>query len=182
MKQGVFIERDGILNETRLQGQYPVSPATLEAFRVRQDAAPLLAQLKEEGFTIIATTHQPGLSNGLLSRRELDRMHDRLSRELPQIDDLLTCPHEDADRCPCRRPKPGLLLEASFKHQIDLDQSFVISDKWQDAEAGRLASCTSVLIESPWVGKGHPDFLVKNFAVAVEKILSVRHSNRVLAY
>jgi D-glycero-D-manno-heptose 1,7-bisphosphate phosphatase len=181
MKQGVFIERDGILNDSRIEGQYPVSPRTLADFTLRTETIPFLAQLKAEGFVIIVTTNQPGLSRGYLSRRDLDRMHDLLRKNIP-FDDLLVCPHDEADRCPCRRPKPGLLVEAGFKWQLDLDQSFVISDKWQDAEAGRLASCTSVLINSPWIGKGHRDFLVKDFSVAVEKILGVRHAGRAMAY
>jgi D-glycero-D-manno-heptose 1,7-bisphosphate phosphatase len=180
-QQGVFIERDGILNETRVDGQYSVSPLCLADFKIRTEVVPLLARLKEEGFIIIVTTNQPGLSRGYLSRRELDRMHDFLRRNIA-VDDLLVCPHDEADRCPCRRPKPGLMVEAGFKWHLDLDQSFVISDKWQDAEAARQSSCTSLLINSPWIGKGHRDFLVKDFSVAVEKIMGLKHAERAMAY
>ncbi|HOS76331.1 MAG TPA: HAD family hydrolase, partial [Verrucomicrobiota bacterium] len=121
MKPGVFIERDGILNRVRIERRHQVSPLTLEDFQVNQEAAPLLRQLKAAGLLLIATTNQPGLSRGDQSRRELDRMHDLLRRVFP-LDDILVCPHEAADQCPCRKPKPGLLLEAAFKWQVDLDQ------------------------------------------------------------
>ena len=173
MKLGVFIERDGILNQARIERQHQASPLTLDDFRVNEDAAPMLHRLKAAGLVIIVTTNQPGLSRGYQSRRELDRMHDLLRRTFP-IDDILMCPHDETDQCPCRKPKPGLLVEASFKWHLSLDQSFIISDKWQDAEAARLAGSTSVLVQSPWVGKVHRDFLVPDLKTAVEKVLMVK--------
>jgi D-glycero-D-manno-heptose 1,7-bisphosphate phosphatase len=180
MKLGVFIERDGVLNQGKLERQQQVSPLTLEEFRLNLDTVPLLKKLKAAGYMLIVTTNQPGISRGYQNRRELDRMHDLLRRSLP-IDDIFTCPHDESDRCPCRKPKPGLLVEAGFKWHIDLDRSFVISDKWQDAEAARTAGSTSLLIQSPWVGKVHRDFLLPDFAAAVDKILQLKNANRVLA-
>jgi D-glycero-D-manno-heptose 1,7-bisphosphate phosphatase len=173
MMPGIFIERDAILNRVRVERQHQVSPLTLEEFHVNVAMAPLLGKLKAEGFLLIATTNQPGLSRGYQSRRELDRMHDLLCRSLP-LDDILVCPHDEMDRCPCRKPKPGLLVEAAFKWQLGLDRSFVISDKWQDAEAARIAGCTSLLLQSPWVGDVHHDFLLPDLGVIVDKILHLR--------
>jgi D-glycero-D-manno-heptose 1,7-bisphosphate phosphatase len=143
-------------------------------------AAPLLAKLKMAGLLLIATTNQPGLSRGYQNRRELDRMHDLL-RKTFALDDILVCPHDETDRCPCRKPKPGLLVEAAFKWHLDLDRSFVISDKWQDAEAARTAGCTSLLIDSPWLGKVHRDFVLPDLAAVVEKILRLKSTDRVMA-
>src|SRR5690242_18280904 len=100
-------------------------------------------------------------------------MHERLRKVFP-LDDILVCPHDETDRCPCRKPRPGLLLEAAFKWHLDLDRSFVISDKWQDAEAAHNAGCTSVLIRSPWNGTGHRDFIVPDLYAAVYKILQMQ--------
>jgi hypothetical protein len=72
-----------------------------------------------------------------------------------------------------------LLVEAGFKWRLDLDRSFVISDKWQDAEAARIAGSTSLLIQSPWNGKVHRDFLVPALATAVEKIVELKGAARV---
>ena len=143
VKQGVFFERDGILNLVKVERQHQVSPLTLEDFKLNQEAIPLLKKLKAAGLLLIATTNQPGLSRGYQSRRELDRMHDLLTKTFA-LDDVLVCPHDETDRCPCRKPKPGLLVEAGFKWHLHLDHSFVISDKWQDAEAARIAGCTSL--------------------------------------
>jgi D-glycero-D-manno-heptose 1,7-bisphosphate phosphatase len=180
MKQGVFIERDGILIRVRVERQHQVSPLTLEEFRINEAVVPLLNKLKSEGLMLIATTNQPGLSRGYQSRRELDRMHDMLRRTLP-LDDIFICPHDEIDRCPCRKPKPGLLVEAGFKWHLDLDRSFVISDKWQDAEAARAAGCTSLLLQSPWVGNVHRDFLLPDLNAMAEKIVRLRTLSGVVA-
>ena len=180
MKVGVFLERDGVLNLVRLEREHQISPLTLEEFEVNTKAAPLLRKLKSSGMIIIVTTNQPGLSRGYLLRRELDRMHEVLRRVLP-VDDILVCPHDEADRCPCRKPKPGLLMEAGFKWHLNLDRSFVISDKWQDAEAARAAGCTSILLKSKWIGSVHHDFVLPNLTAAVEKILQLQKSDQALA-
>jgi len=180
MKLGVFIERDGVLNLVKVERQHQVLPSTLEELRLDLAAAPLLEKLRTAGLVLIATTNQPGLSRGYQNRRELDRMHDRL-RKVFLLDDIMVCPHDETDRCPCRKPKPGLLVEAAFKWHLDLDRSFVISDKWQDAEAARTAGCTSLLIDSPFVGKVHRDFVLPDLAAVVEKILRLKSTGRVMA-
>jgi D-glycero-D-manno-heptose 1,7-bisphosphate phosphatase len=180
VKQGVFIERDGILNHVRVERQQQISPLTLEEFKVNEAAVASIKGLKDAGLLLIVTTNQPGLSRGYQSRRELDRIHDALRRALP-LDDILLCPHDQSDHCSCRKPKPGLLLEAGFKWKIDLDRSFVISDKWQDAEAARCAGCTSLLLQSPWVGAVHRDFVLPDLATAVNKILQLQKARTVAA-
>src|SRR5213594_3660889 len=144
MKKAVFIERDVVLNEVRVGPKNQIAPLTLEEFKVKKDAEPALRKLKKAGFVLIATSNQPGLSRGYQSRRELDRMHELLLHFFP-LDDIFICPHDETDGCPCRKPNPGLLEEAAFKWQLELDRSFVISDKWQDAAAARVLGCTSLL-------------------------------------
>ncbi len=173
MKRAVFIERDAILNEVRSGPKHQITPLTLEEFKVIKAAEPQLKKLKAAGFVLIVTTNQPGLSRGYQSRRDLDRMHDLLRRTFP-LDDILVCPHDESDHCPCRKPKPGLLIEAAFKWHLNLDHSFVISDKWQDAEAARTAGCTSLLVKSPWVGGVHHDFVLPSLEAIVEKILRLK--------
>jgi D-glycero-D-manno-heptose 1,7-bisphosphate phosphatase len=173
MKPAVFIERDGILNKPRVERHHQVSPLTMDQFHLNTEIAPLLNELKAAGLLLIVTTNQPGISRGYQSRRELDRMHQLVKSSFP-IDDLLVCPHEDADACPCRKPKPGLLIEAAHTWAIDLNRSFVISDKWQDAEAARRAGATSLLVKSPWLGDVHHDFVLPDLGTLVEKVLQLQ--------
>jgi D-glycero-D-manno-heptose 1,7-bisphosphate phosphatase len=180
MKVAVFIERDGVLNKVRIERQKYVSPLTMEDFQVNRDAVPLLQKLKAEGLLLMVTTNQPGLSRGYQSRRELDRMHELL-RATFALDDIFVCPHDETDGCSCRRPKPGLLVEAGFKWRLDLDHCFVISDKWQDAEAARAVNCTSLLLQSPRNGTARRDLILPDLATVVDTLVRLRTSKPLLA-
>jgi len=117
MRAAVFFERDGVLNSVRTERKRQIAPLSAEDFRLNLDVVSPLRELKQAGYILLATTNQPGLSRGTLSRRELDFMHEQLQRCF-DLDDVLLCPHVESDGCPCRKPKPGLLIEAGFKwHQ-----------------------------------------------------------------
>lgn len=146
----------------------------LEQFRVNPAAVAVLAELKRAGFVLIATTNQPAVGRGELSRRELDSMHVALRRKLA-LDDILFCGDEDETH-PCQKPQPGMFLEAAFKWSLDLERSFVISDKWQDAKAAEVVGCTSVLIRSSWLGDDHHDFIVDDLAAAGAKVQQLNES------
>lgn len=179
MRSAIFLERDGILNLAKADRKHQVSPLIYEDFQINEEVVEPLIQLKNAGFLLIATTNQPGLSRGYQSRRDLDMMHVTLRKHLP-LDDILVCPHDEFDRCPCRKPQPGLFQEAAFKWQLDLERSYVVSDKWQDAHAAHLLGCTSLLLRSPWNGSAHHDFIVNRLGDIAERILQT-HSAPVLA-
>ncbi len=179
VRQAVFIERDGILNHAPEKAGAPVSPLKATDLRIHDQAIPQIKRLKAAGLIVIATTHQPGLLRGQQSRRDLDAMHDVL-RNTFDLEDILVCPHDETHPCFCRHPQPGLLVEAGFKWRLNLDLSYVISDKWQDAEAARAVGCRSLLVASPWVGKAHRDFLGPDLATVVEKILQMQTAQRLL--
>jgi len=172
MRPGVFFERDGVLSLPKVERGHQLTPLSLEDFRPNLAARASLLALKKAGFALLATTNQPGLGRGYLMRRELDRMHDLLRRQLP-LDDILVCPHDEADDCPCRKPQPGLFTEAAFKWHLDLERSFVVSDKWPDAQAACLVGATSLLLESPWIGNSHHDFVLADLPGVVGRILQL---------
>ncbi|MBI3417858.1 MAG: HAD-IIIA family hydrolase [Verrucomicrobia bacterium] len=173
MKPAVFIERDGLLNRLLVERRQPRSPLSLEEFQINQAVVEPLQAIQAAGFMLIATTNQPGLSRGTLRRHELDHMHALLQRTF-NLDGILLCPHDENDACPCRKPKPGLLLEAAFKWHLDLEHCFVVSEMWQDAQAAHVAGCTSLLIRSPWNGSGHHDFVLEELADLPAKLRQLR--------
>lgn len=177
MKAAIFLERDGILNLARSENGQQLSPLTLDQFKVNPLAVAPLRLLKEAGFLLIATTNQPAMSQGNISRWELDRMHETL-RQTFSLTDILVCPHDEDEFCPCRKPKAGLFSEAAFKWRIELEQSFIVSDKWQDAEASRAIGATSLLVKSPWIGKGHHDLILPTLKAIAEKILQLQLMGR----
>jgi D-glycero-D-manno-heptose 1,7-bisphosphate phosphatase len=175
MKAAVFFERDGILISPKIEAGTCLTPRTLEDVVLNEHAVRPLRELKAAGFLLFATTNQPGISRGYLLRREVDRIHDLLLRAFP-LEDILMCPHDEMDHCPCRKPKPGLLREAAFKWQLSLEHSFVISQKWQDARAAHSAGCTSLLIQSPLNGNGHHDFILPSLEAAATRAIQLQQN------
>jgi D-glycero-D-manno-heptose 1,7-bisphosphate phosphatase len=172
MKVAVFFERDGVLIHPVSEGSSVRTPHRLEEFRVREDIAEALGKLRTAGFRLFATTNQPGVTAGAPTRRELDMMHAVLSRKL-SLEAILVCPHPADDACTCRKPLPGLLREAAHQYKLDLEHSFVVSDRWEDAELADAVGATSVLIRSASNGGGHHDYIVPDFSAAVEKVMEV---------
>jgi D-glycero-D-manno-heptose 1,7-bisphosphate phosphatase len=91
-------------------------------------------------------TNQPEVARGTLARSDVDEIHARLVELLP-LDEVVTCPHDDADGCACRKPKPGMLLDAASRLGIDLAASYAIGDRWRDVEAARRAGCAGVFLD-----------------------------------
>jgi len=144
--KAVFLDRDGVLNEVVVHEGLPYPPASLEDLRLAPDAVAALARLKDAGFLLIVVTNQPDVARGTQSRAVVEAMNLAIGAALP-LDDFFTCWHDDADACACRKPKPGLLVEAAERHGIDLRASFLIGDRWRDIDAGASAGCRTVLID-----------------------------------
>jgi D-glycero-D-manno-heptose 1,7-bisphosphate phosphatase len=176
MKSAVFFERDGVIN-AYTQGTEPHrSPESVEAFTLCKGIASLMKTLKDAGLLVFVTTHQPGLAQGSLDRRELERMHLVMKAKLP-IDDVLICPHEPSDPCPCAKPRTGLFKELEHQYRLDMDHSFVVSDKWQDAAAAHTLGCISVMLQSPLLGKVQRDYTLESLEAIGEKIAYL-HANQ----
>jgi D-sedoheptulose 7-phosphate isomerase len=175
--RAVFLDRDGVLNRAVMRNGKPYPPAT-EAELIVTDGAPsVLHRLKESGYKLLVATNQPDVARGITPRATVDAINHKLASELP-VDDIFVCYHTDSDGCACRKPKPGLLLEAARRHQINLGQSFMIGDRWRDVEAGQGAGCRTVQIDDQYNEKPPsqpPDAKVRSLPEAVDWIL---HSGR----
>jgi D-glycero-D-manno-heptose 1,7-bisphosphate phosphatase len=104
-------------------------------------------------------------------------MDAALRAALP-VDDIFVCPHDDRDHCHCRKPKPGLILDAARKYGIDLAASFMVGDRWRDIDCGAHAGVRTVLIDRHWQERGPdhpPNFRAANIAGAVDCILAASH-------
>jgi D-glycero-D-manno-heptose 1,7-bisphosphate phosphatase len=86
------------------------------------------------------------VARGTQRREEVERMHAALRAALP-LDEILACWHDDADACECRKPKPGLLLDAMRRRGARAADCFMIGDRWRDVEAGRRAGCRTIFID-----------------------------------
>ena len=146
MKRAVFLDRDGVINKAFVVDGTPTPAQTLDQLEILPKVAEALEMLRSAGFEIVVVTNQPDVARGQLLREAVDSIHERLGREL-NIEHFYTCLHDDADNCPCRKPKPGLLTLASKELGIDLRSSFMVGDRWRDIAAGQAIGCECFFID-----------------------------------
>jgi D-glycero-D-manno-heptose 1,7-bisphosphate phosphatase len=174
--RAVFLDRDGVLNEAVIYDGKPFPPASVSALRIVVDAPDALLTLASAGFVLIGVTNQPDVARGTQPRDVVEAINAEILATLP-LREIFVCYHDDADECDCRKPKPGLLIRAAAKYEVDLPRSFLIGDRWKDVEAGHRAGCTTIL-----VGHGYaetdlgrrPHFHARTLSVAAAWILE-RH-------
>ncbi|HLK19264.1 MAG TPA: HAD family hydrolase [Bryobacteraceae bacterium] len=146
MRRAVFLDRDGVLNRAVLREGKPHPPATLAELRVLAGVREACRKLRDAGFALILITNQPDIARGATSAAQVSEINTRLQRYL-ELDDIRVCPHDDDARCACRKPRPGLLLDAAQRWNIDLRNSYVVGDRWRDVEAGHRAGCQAVFVD-----------------------------------
>lgn len=173
MKRAVFLDRDGVLTQALVRDGKPYAARTPSEMLVEPDAPDALARLKAAGFLLIVVTNQPDVARGVTRREDVEAMHRTLCEELP-LDGFFVCYHDDANACACRKPKPGLLLDAAAGHHIDTGRSFMIGDRWRDIDAGAAAGCRTVLIDRSYSERAPahpPDMSAMSLTEAVDWIL-----------
>lgn len=150
--RALFLDRDGTL-------VYPAHfPSRPEELQIYEHLGPALRSLQQMGFLLVIVTNQSGLARGYFTEADLERMHDYLRAELQsmdvRLDGIYYCPHhpegivpELSIQCACRKPRPGLLLQAAAELHIDLARSWFVGDILDDVEAGNLAGCHTVLVD-----------------------------------
>ena len=172
-RRAVFLDRDGVINRVAVREGKPYAPASLEELRLAPDALESLRDLKRRGFLLIVATNQPEVARGKLQREAVDEINRAISAALP-LDGVLVCYHSDEDGCECRKPLPGLLLQAARLHAIELAGSFMIGDRWRDIDAGHNAGCKAILIDGAYRERSpsrEPEARVKGLREAVDWIL-----------
>ena len=180
LRKVVFLDRDGTINVDsadyiRSRADFIFIPGSLEAIR----------ELTDNGYTAIVITNQSALARKFISRKELDAIHDEMCRTVASaggnITDIFLCPHLPDEGCACRKPAPGMILQARQKYNIELADSIMVGDNIKDIECGRNAACgRTVLVKSgidPDVQKKiehrpfEADFVAENLLEAAEWII-----------
>lgn len=118
----------------------PYAPTCLEDFKILPGVKESLKRFKEAGFKTIVVTNQPDLSTGKQTAKSLEEIHAYLTGQC-SIDLIKVCGHTNEAQCDCRKPNPGMILEAAKELEINLAESFMVGDRWRDVEAGQKAGC-----------------------------------------
>lgn len=145
-RRAVFLDRDGVINRAIVREGKPFSPESLSELEILPDVPEALARLRAAGFVNVVVTNQPDVAAGKQRREVVEAMHESLLSQLP-IDAVKACYHTDSDGCECRKPKPGMLLEAARELNIDLRISNIVGDRWRDVGAGHAAGCRCFFID-----------------------------------
>jgi len=172
--RAVFLDRDGVINRPLIRAGKPYPPATLGEFEILPGVHEACELLKKIGFLLVIATNQPDVGRGTLAREAVETIHESLLRQLP-IDRVMTCFHAGVaygDPCECRKPRPGMLLQAAKALKIDLAKSLMIGDRWRDVDCGFNAGCKTVFVDWGYqeVLKQAPDYRVENLLEAAKLI------------
>lgn len=171
--RAVFLDRDGVLNKALVSNGRPYPPRCPGDLEILPGAAEACAALRQAGFVLVAVTNQPDVARGTMSPNTVSALNQDLVSRIP-LDAVLCCLHDDADGCSCRKPAPGLLLEAAGRFDIDLRHSIMVGDRWRDVEAGHRAGCRTVFIDAGYTERRArgADLTVTSLAEAVPWIVS----------
>ena len=171
-RRAVFFDRDGIVNRRRIDDYV----RRWEEFEFLPEIFPVLRRAHEAGYAAILITNQRGIARELMSESALHGIHASMQRELEErsgagFDAIYYCPHASDAGCACRKPAPGMILDAARDHGIDLAHSWMIGDSESDVVAGRAAGCRTILV-SPTDVDSVADAVVDSLERAWERIES----------
>ena len=178
MRVACFIDRDGGINEMgdrrdgyvneRGEEQRYTAPWSYAEFKLLPQVKEALEILGQVGLVRVLVTNQPDVAYGNLSPED----HERIMAEtavLP-LDDVYVCPHRWDDGCGCKKPKPGMLLAATDRWDLDLAGSFIVGDTKSDIEAGEAVGCRTVLVQTDYNQDVQADFYVRGLFSAAQLI------------
>lgn len=171
LKPAVFLDRDGVLVRALIRNNLAYAPLRREDFELLPGGPEAVASLHAAGFVVVVITNQPEVRRGTLDPALLEEFHHHL-RQTVAVDDILTCPHDDRDRCLCRKPKPGMILEAARRHGLDLTRSFLVGDTDKDLGAAQAAGLPFILIDAPYNTGLEAPVRVPDVAAAARAILT----------
>ncbi len=143
--RAIFLDRDGVICENRTD-----HVKSWGEFRFLPGSLPALARLADTEFAKIVITNQAAINRGIVSAETVDGIHREMlghvRRTGGHIDRVMVCPHRPDEDCACRKPRPGMLLQAAEEMGIDLSRSYLIGDATTDVQAGLAVGCQCFMV------------------------------------
>lgn len=149
-KSAVFLDRDGVVNKAKVIGGLPFAPIKAEDVIIIAGVKQAVELLSFNGLEVVVVTNQPDVAKGIISEKELNYIHQKISR-YTGIKHFYSCVHDSNQRCNCRKPRTGLLKNASDDLGIDCSKSFLVGDRWKDIEAGQKMGCKCYFIDNNYL-------------------------------
>jgi D-glycero-D-manno-heptose 1,7-bisphosphate phosphatase len=145
--RAIFLDRDGVLNRAVVREGKPYPPARVEDVEVYPGLREQLQRLKNLGFVLIVVTNQPDVARGTTPKEIVQEINRLIARQLPAIDRVMVCFHDNRDGCNCRKPRPGMLLAGAEEFDVDLTRSYMVGDRRNDMEAGVAVGSRTIFID-----------------------------------
>ncbi len=177
-KPAVFLDRDGVLTEATVVQGVPTPAPAGPTLSLRPGVEEACRLLRAEGLLLVCVTNQPDVARGVIALEAVQAANAELQSRL-HLDAVFLCPHDDADSCDCRKPRPGMLRTAADALDIALERSVMVGDRWRDMEAGREAGCTTMFIDNGYDERqpdSPPSFTAHGLKELVPEILRVTMS------
>lgn len=153
LKKFLFLDRDGVINQLVAENR---APRNLGELTIYEDVIDEIPRLSERGYEVVVVTNQPDISRGLNTIENVVSINRVIKEKIPKISEFLICYHDNQDLCDCRKPKPGLLLNAIGKAIIDVEDSWIVGDRLSDISAGAAVGIKTVLLNRK--GKNNIEF------------------------
>lgn len=178
MKKAVFLDRDGVLNRSILLEGTPKPPASIEDIEIHDGVVEAIQILKSFDFVPVVVTNQPDVARGLILQSEVAAMNKHIGDAI-SVNHFYTCFHDDADMCKCRKPLPGLILQAAIDLDLNVNQSCLVGDRWRDIHAGQAAGCQNYFIDHSYseLQPNYPYTRVFSLLEAVRLLTGVGYEN-----
>ena len=174
MRKAVFLDRDGLINKAFIKNGLPESPNSLSELEILPGVKESISRLKKLNFICLVVTNQPDVQRGKIKKNTIIKMNNFLKKKI-ELDDIFVCYHDDHDNCNCRKPKPGLLLQARKKWNVDFKKSFIVGDRWRDIQDGKKVGCKTIFLDYKYkdIKPKNPDFVTDtllNATYIIEKV------------
>ena len=179
MKRAVFLDRDGVLNQSVLMEGVPKPPSSIEAVKILDGVVEGIQILKTHGYLPVVVTNQPDVARGDTTQEKVMAINAHVGAAT-NIKHFYTCFHDAADLCDCRKPMPGLIYRAAGDLDIVVKDSFMVGDRWRDIAAGQAAGCENFFIDYSYLEKRPvaPYRRVSSLLEAVYLIIGDRYGNK----
>jgi D-glycero-D-manno-heptose 1,7-bisphosphate phosphatase len=172
-RKAIFLDRDGVLNKAIVINGKPYPPSTINELEILEGVYEGIELLRHSGYKLIVITNQPDVARGLTTIEKVNEINNSII-QLLNVDEIICCFHDDSENCECRKPKPGMILEAVKKWEIDLSASYLIGDRWRDIQTAKNIGLTSILIKYDYDEKKiNADFECFNLEEAADLILKI---------
>jgi histidinol-phosphate phosphatase family protein len=168
MDKAIFLDKDGTIMQYNTYGEDVSAEAVLTDVLMENQVLDGLRYLQEKGYKLIVVSNQPWVAKKVVEKEQIEDLFKELVLKLGEkgikIHDYFYCPHQSSDNCECKKPKADMIMRAARKHNIDLENSYMVGDTDQDVGTGKNAKVKTILVLTglgrDYADKTNPDFII----------------------